>query len=37
MKNGLPPSALIETRTDHWLADPESLQAMLEAREGAMG
>jgi hypothetical protein len=31
--SGLPPSALIEVGTDHRLADPESLRAMLRACE----
>jgi hypothetical protein len=35
--SGLPESALIEVGTDHRLADPEPLQAMLEACEGALG
>jgi hypothetical protein len=34
--SGLPESALIEIGTDHRLADPEPLQAMLEACEGAI-
>jgi hypothetical protein len=29
----LPPEALVETGRDHWLSDPEPLQAMLEACE----
>jgi alpha-beta hydrolase superfamily lysophospholipase len=33
--SGLPASALVALGTDHWLADPESLRAMLEACEGA--
>jgi hypothetical protein len=32
-KSGLPVSALIEVGTDHRLADPEPLKAMLEACE----
>jgi hypothetical protein len=32
--SGLPPSALIEVGSDHRLADPEPLAAMLEACEG---
>ena len=32
-KSGLPASALIEVGTDHRLADPEPLAAMLEAYE----
>jgi hypothetical protein len=31
--SGLPVSALIDVGTDHRLADPEPLKAMLEARE----
>ena len=34
---GLPPSALIEVGTDHRLADPEPLMAMLAACERAAG
>ncbi len=33
--SGLPESALVVVGTDHRLADPEPLQAMLEACEGA--
>ena len=33
--SGLPASALIEVGTDHRLADPEPLAAMLQACEGA--
>jgi len=29
--SGLPTSALVEAGTDHWLADPEPLEAMLRA------
>jgi hypothetical protein len=32
--SGLPPAALIEVGTDHYLADPESLEKMLEACRG---
>jgi hypothetical protein len=32
--SGLPLSALIEVGTDHRLADPEPLKAMMEACEG---
>jgi alpha-beta hydrolase superfamily lysophospholipase len=32
--SGLPKSALIETGSDHRLADPDSLKAMLQACEG---
>jgi hypothetical protein len=32
--SGLPASALIEVGNDHWLAGPESLEAMLRACEG---
>ncbi len=32
-KSGLPPSALIEVGSDHRLADPEPLEAMLKACE----
>jgi len=35
--SGLPPSALIEIGTDHRLADPEPLSAMLAACERAAG
>jgi hypothetical protein len=35
VKSGLPASALIEVGTDHRLADPEPLAAMLRACEGA--
>jgi hypothetical protein len=31
--SGLPESALIEVGSDHWLADPEPLRAMLKACE----
>jgi hypothetical protein len=31
--SGLPPDALIDVGNDHWLSDPEPLQAMLEAWE----
>jgi hypothetical protein len=33
--SGLPPEALIDVGNDHWLSDPEPLQAMLEACERA--
>jgi hypothetical protein len=33
-RSGLPPSSLIEVGTDHRLADPEPLAAMLRACEG---
>jgi hypothetical protein len=33
--SGLPASALIEDGSDHRLADPEPLEAMLRACEGA--
>jgi alpha-beta hydrolase superfamily lysophospholipase len=36
-KSGLPATALIEIGTDHRLADPEPLQAMLRACEASMG
>jgi hypothetical protein len=29
--SGLPPDALIDVGNDHWLSDPESLEAMLKA------
>ncbi len=32
--SGLPAAALIEVGTDHYLADPESLEKMLEACRG---
>ena len=35
--SGLPNSALIETGSDHRLADPEPLAALLEAVEGIQG
>lgn len=35
--SGLPDSALIETGSDHRLADPEPLAALLEAVEGIQG
>jgi hypothetical protein len=35
-KSGLPASALIEVGSDHRLADPEPLRAMLEACERAV-
>jgi len=35
--SGLPKSALIEIGTDHRLADPEPLKAMLDASERALG
>jgi hypothetical protein len=34
--SGLPESALIVVGTEHWFADPEPLEAMLEAVERAM-
>jgi alpha-beta hydrolase superfamily lysophospholipase len=33
-RSGLPPTALVEVGTDHRLADPEPLAAMLRACEG---
>jgi fermentation-respiration switch protein FrsA (DUF1100 family) len=36
-KSGMPASALIEVGTDHRLADPEPLERMLGACEGAEG
>jgi hypothetical protein len=32
--SGLPPSALVAVGNDHWLNDPDSLQAMLDACRG---
>lgn len=32
---GLPASALVEVGNDHWLNDPESLEATLAACKGA--
>jgi hypothetical protein len=34
--SGLPASALVEIGTDHRLADPEPLEAMLRACEGRL-
>jgi hypothetical protein len=33
--SSLPPESLIDVGMDHWLSDPEPLQAMLEACEVA--
>lgn len=32
--SGLPPAAVVEVGTDHWLSHPDALAAMLEACEG---
>jgi uncharacterized protein len=36
-KSGRQPEALIDVGNDHWLSDPEPLQAMLEACERLVG
>jgi hypothetical protein len=35
--SGLPPQALVDVGNDHWLSDPESLEAMLRACERLVG